>query len=156
LRDRGLDKPRRAAVLPIGGHEKNRLGGRPFLLRVLLFGPEKPAALGVVVRERPAFRSAFAKHPLDRGRGICRARPRYKALLGKVGGDGAKRAAVIQLCRRLDHFRAKLGNALAAFALAAAVQRYALFLGALTLAGSFELGNKLPLRSVSVSKSHYA
>jgi hypothetical protein len=76
-------------------------------------------------------------------------------LLGKPSCDGAK-AAAIQLGRRLDHFRAQLDNALTAFALAAAVQRYALFLGALTLAGSIELGNKLPLRSVSVSKSHYA
>jgi len=48
-----------------------------------LVGPEKPAALGVVMRERPAFRSTFAKHALDGGRGISRARPRHKALLGK-------------------------------------------------------------------------
>ena len=77
--------------------------------------------LGVVMRERPAFRSTFAKHALHRGRGICRARPRHKALLGKPCGDGAKAAAVIQLARRLDHFWAQLGNAFAALALAAAL-----------------------------------
>ena len=61
------------------------------------FGPKKAAALGVVMRERAAFRSAFAKHALDRWRGVMRSRPRHKALLGEARGDGAKRAAVIQL-----------------------------------------------------------
>ena len=58
------NKPRREVVTPIDGHEKAASVGGPFLLRILLFGPEKPAALGVAMRERPAFRSAFAKHPL--------------------------------------------------------------------------------------------
>ena len=95
-----------------------------------------------MVRERPAFRSPLAKHPLYAGGGVVRSRPRHKALLGKPGGDGAKRAAVIQLGRRLDHFRAQLGNALAALALAAAVKRGAFSLGALALTGAAKLGHK--------------
>jgi len=60
------------------------------------------------MRERPAFRSTFAKHALDRGRGISRARPRHKALLGKPGGDGAKAAAVIELASPTSPIRPPL------------------------------------------------
>ena len=71
-----------------------------------LFWPKKAAALCVVMRKRPAFRSTFARHALNGGCGIVLTGRRHKALLGKARGDLAKRAAVIQLGRRLDHFRA--------------------------------------------------
>jgi hypothetical protein len=79
-----------------------------------------------------------------------------KALLGKPGSDGAKAAAVIQLGRRLDHFWAQLGNALAAFALAAPVKRGASSLGALALAGAAKLRHKLGLLKLGKSAGNLA
>ena len=54
------------------------------------------------MRERPAFRSTLAKHALDGGRGICRARPRHKALLGKPGGASRRDDADAKLDQRQD------------------------------------------------------
>ena len=83
-----------------------------------LFRPKKAAALRVIVRERPAFRSAFAKHALNRGRGIFLARWRHKSLLRKGGGDGAAGAAVIQDLGSDHQFGRTLCKTLAPSALA--------------------------------------
>jgi len=98
--------------------------------------------LASVAFQGPAFRSTLAKHALYGGCGICRARPRHKALLGKSRGDGAKGAEFIQRGRRLDHFRAQLSNALAALAFAAPIQRGGLSFGALALTGTAKLRYK--------------
>src|SRR5271166_6861072 len=77
-----------------------------------LFRPRKAAALRVIVRERTAFRSAFAKHR------IFLARWRHKSLLRKGGGDGATGAAVIQDLGSDHQFGRTLCKTLAPSALA--------------------------------------
>ena len=56
---------------------------RPSRRTLGLLRPKKAAPLGVVMRERPAFRSAFAKHALNGGCGIVLTGRRHKALLGR-------------------------------------------------------------------------